>query len=197
MPTLEGNNLSFHFPELGESAKLTISFRWAESPQGVAPIVRSATGEGFAFPTLGRLTLHFDSEFPFAVLATIGGRNVLTGNDHTSSLERPQNYFAIPPQQITDGYFDGQQFHPFYASCGDSDIRTPLVVKVFPMKAMELAWFKNESRKCGYSPRGWGTTFSLDSKGGSPREPVYEDTRSLGDWDQSSGEEAIIWLHQQ
>jgi hypothetical protein len=69
-----------------------------------------------------------------------------------------------------------------------------LAMKVYPMKAEELDWFKNESRKCGSNPRGWGTTFILDSQGQCQREPIYEDTRSLGDWDQSSADEAAIWL---
>jgi len=195
MALIDGESLFFRFRELGENAKLAITFRLAEAPQGVARLVPSATGDGFMFEALGRVSLHLTSELPFAVLATIEGKNVLTGDDRASSLLRPQNYFATPPQRVIEGYFDGQQFQPFYACGIESDNRMPLLLKVFPMKATELAWFENESKKCGYNPRGWGTTFILDSQacGG---EPIFEDTRCLGDWDQNSVDEAIIWLHQ-
>jgi hypothetical protein len=91
---------------------------------------------------------------------------------------------------LIDGYFDGEQFAPFYAYNNDLDNRMRLNIKVFPMKSAELEWFKKRAGMCGYDPRGWGTRFVLASFGA----PVYEDTRSLGDWDQNRGDEAIIWV---
>ena len=63
------------------------------------------------------------------------------------------------------------------------------------MKAEELAWFAGRWKIMGGEPRGWRAKFILEADGG--REPIYEDTRSLGDWDHNSNDEAIIWLHRQ
>lgn len=113
MLTLDGNELVFCFPDLSENARLTIGFRLAESPEKVAGLVYSSSADGFVFATLGRVIMHLDPRLPFAVLATIQGRNVLTGEDRVSSLVRPQNYFATPPQRMIDGYLDGQHFARF------------------------------------------------------------------------------------
>jgi len=185
MPMLDVDRLVFSFPKPGENARLTVHFNLTESPQKVAGLVPCDDGNGFRFTTFGHITMHLDAETECAVLVTVHGKNALTGDDRTSSLVRPQNYFATPAQRMIDGYSDGEQLQPFYACGEDSDRRTPLVLKVFSVKAEEVEWFKKLGTKCGYDPRGWGTKFLLDVPG-IPREPVYEDTRSLGDWDPKS-----------
>jgi hypothetical protein len=138
---------------------------------------------------IGRQTLRY----PFAVLVTVGGRNALTGEPSSSLNRSPQNYFASPPQGGIDGYFFRGQVHPFRGVGDCPQDRARLEIKVFPMKREVWANLMERRRMSGwYYPVITGLTIT---HGGERQcEPVYEDLCCFGEWEQSRGESATVWL---
>jgi hypothetical protein len=209
MIDVKKNNLVFAFPEINSAAELSIHFRRDDGSEEPVPIVSHHDDDGFMLQGQGALVLHLRPKvafeeswygtgakkirFPFAVLLTVGGRNALTGEQSSSLIRSPQNYFATPPQGGIDGYFVGGRVLPFRAGDVSAQERTRLSITVFPVKKETWDhWMYQKGLIGGSHPAITGLTLAY---GGHRKcEPIYEDLCSFGDWDQSQASRASVWL---
>jgi hypothetical protein len=204
---IDDNELVFAFPEVNASAELRVSFRRADPPEERVSIADPIDG-GLPLATGGRLVMHLRPKFvhqesywtgtqtiryPFAVLVTVAGMNALTGEPSKSLSRAPQNYFASPPQGGIDGYFVRGVVHPFRGGGELPQESTRLDLKVFPMKSETWAALMDRRRMSGWGPAAI-SGLTLPYGGERQCEPVYEDLCCFGDWDQSRGESATVWL---
>jgi hypothetical protein len=131
--------------------------------------------------------------FPFAVLLTVGGRNALTGEQSSSLIRSPQNYFASPPQGGIDGYFVGGKVLPFRGGEVPPRERTRLAITVFPVKKETWDHWMFQKGLSGWRPPAI-SGLTLAHGGERKCEPVYEDLCCIGDWDQTRPARASVWL---
>jgi hypothetical protein len=202
--------LVFSFPEVDASAELRIHFQHAASPGRPIPIARQSVPTEFRFACAGRMTMQLRPKvvgqrswpgwptetlrFPFAIIASVGGLNALTGDRSNTLVRAPQNYFVSPPQGGIDGYFVGNSVHPFRIT-GDAALdSTRLDLSVFPMKAETWRFLMDRRRRCGGEVVDAIAGQTLTHGGERQCEPLYEDPCCLGDWDQNHVERATIWL---
>src|SRR5262249_44465838 len=132
--------------------------------------------------------------YPFALLASVAGKNAITGV-HSTMLDRnPQNYFTSPPQGGIDGYFRDGRVHPFRAVSEAAVSQTRLEVRVFPMKSKAMAHFRFQRQLIpGPGPsalRG----ITLLHGGERQCEPIYEDICNIGSWDKDHEERVLVWV---
>lgn len=209
MVDIKSNELIFAFPDVNSSAELHVHFRHVDTPEESVPIIQEPIDGGILLAARGRLVMHLRPKvvpeeflygiepqtirYPFAVLVTVGGINALTGEPSSSLTRSPQNYFASPPQGGIDGYFVRGEVYPFQG-CGEAPRdRIRLEIKVFPMKGEMWTHLMNQKRRCGWSPPVI-TGLTIAHGGERQCEPVYEDLCCIGDWDQSRGENATVWV---
>ena len=209
MIEVKNNNLVFAFPEVNPAAELCIHFRRNDGSEEPVPVVSHPDDDGFMLKGQGVLVMHLRPKiafeefwygtgakkvrFPFAVLLTVGGRNALTGEQSSSLIRSPQNYFASPPQGGIDGYFVGGRVLPFRSGDVSPQERTRLAITVFPVKKETWDhWMFQKSLSGWTHPVINGLTLSY---GGERKcEPIYEDLCSFGDWDQTRAAKASVWL---
>src|SRR5262245_47339419 len=132
------------FPEVDDGAVLRLHFCGADRPDERIPIEDSAS-DGIRLASVGRFVMYlqpnvlfrdpFDRyrsgvRYPFALLAAVRGRNVITGEFAPGLVRSPQNYFSTPPQGGLDGYFLDGHVHPFRAADAAHRNQTRLVLRV-------------------------------------------------------------------
>jgi hypothetical protein len=209
MTEIRDNNLVFAFPAVNPSAELRIHYRRADASQALVPLVSEPIDGAFLLAGQGPLVMHLRPKvafeeswygsgtqkvrYPFAILLTVGGVNALTGERSSLLVRSPQNYFVSPPQGGIDGYFVGGRVMPFRAGEASRPDSTRLEVKVFPVKSETWAHWMHQK-----SLVGWGhaaiSGLTLAHGGERECEPIYEDLCCNGDWDQSRGAKASVWL---
>lgn len=185
--------LVFSFLDVDEEAVLSVSFCKFESL--AEPLrIDGSLGEGLRLATTGRFVMCLQPRFPMALLLSVRGRNVITGELTTTLCRSPQNYFSTPPQGGIDGYYLDGRVHPFRASMDPHPGETRLEITVFPMKREAMEYFRARKRLIP----GWGPTINgltLAHGGVRQCEPIYEDLCSQGDWDMNRHERAMVWVN--
>jgi hypothetical protein len=190
------------FPEL-ENAELRIHFRNAARPNEIVPMVRGSDGifrlEGEEEVVMRLLPKYLpwqsNVRHPFAIIGTMGGVNILTGDDQNTILRRsPQNYISTPPQGAIDGGVLDGRVRAFFAGGQKAASSINLELKIFPMKADTISHFRTRAQLTdGPGHKSCGL-FELNHGGERDCEPLYEDMCSLGDWDQSRVEVVRIGM---
>jgi hypothetical protein len=208
MTEIKDNNLVFAFPEVNRSAELRVHFRRVDTSPEPVPIVNEPVDDAFLLAAQGPLVMHLRPKvafeewhgsgtqkvrYPFAVLLTVDGINALTGERSGSLIPSPQNYFVSPPQGGIDGYFVGGRVLPFRGGEASRLDRTRLEIMVFPVKSQTWAHWIHQKGLSGWSHAAI-TGLTLVHGGERECEPIYEDICCIGDWDQSRGAKASIWL---
>ncbi len=202
MLEVKDTELMISFPEVNDNAVLRIHFRSPESPEDQVSILQHESENRLMLDTVGPVVMHLrpsfnetgpGSRYPFVILLSFDGRNVLTDKRSTTLIRNPQNYFSTPPQGGIDGYFRDGKVHPFRAGAEPFLNDVSLEIKVFPMKNETWTHFMYQRTLLG-----WGhpviTGLTLKHGGERQCEPVYEDLCCIGDWDQSKQEQVTIWL---
>jgi hypothetical protein len=194
MIELNDTEISLSFPHAGDKAVLRVQFCGVDSPEEKLRIRGAADSLQLMAQSRFVVRLRPHSEFyPFAVLVSVDGKNAITGDDSTTLVRSPQNYFASPPQGGIDGYFVDERVLPFRAG-GDSPAhRSYLAIKVFPIKKETIENWIQRRRMCG-APHHAISGVTLRHGGARQCEPIYEDLCSIGDWDTSHAEEVVLWL---
>jgi hypothetical protein len=198
-------NLVFAFPDVDEEAILRVHFCPVSSPDqrirlepAPGAMVRLASQGQFVMylrPNGARRDCRYRAlRYPFALLVSVGGKNVITGVPGTTLVRSPQNYFTSPPQGGIDGHFRDGQVHAFRAVSESAASRTCLEIRVFPMKRKAMDYFRLQT---GLIP-GPGPSalrgITLLHGGERHCEPIYEDICNLGSWDSDHEERATLWV---
>jgi hypothetical protein len=199
-------DLLFSFPIVDRFAVLRIQFcRHGTKEQ--LPVDRA--GDDFSVETSAPVDIHLRPElvdkdrsirwdrkadlyYPFAVMLMVRGINALTGTRISELRSQPQNYFVTPPQGAIDGYFVNGEVQPFRSSAQPEGIR--LDFSVYPMRSREFGELMQRPMLIGGSGHVTPSGITLMHGGERQIEPVYEDWRSIGDWDQDHRQIVVVRL---
>jgi hypothetical protein len=205
MLEINETDLVFAFPDVDTEAELRIHFCPVDSPEKRIHI-ETLPGATVRLAAKGQFVMYLQPEFarrerlyravryPFALLASVGGKNAITGEPSTTLLRSPQNYFTTPPQGGIDGYFRGGRVHPFRGVSESAANRTRLEIRVFPMKSKAFAYFKHQAKLIPGPDPSALRGITLLHGGERQCEPIYEDICNLGSWDKDHEERALLWI---
>ena len=200
MKTKLDSSLLFSFPTLHPSAELQIFFqeRGNETAEQKCHILEK-DGE-YHIDSDKPLELHFrprelwdGKRYPFAILLTISGRNMLRGNTSHIMERSPQNYIVSPPQGAVDSYIKEGKWLTFQTSSEPQLKKIKFELTVVPMKKESIAVHERERRRIPgriFPPLTGLTLDDVENR----CEPLYEDLCSFGDWDREQAESTSIWL---
>jgi hypothetical protein len=193
MLEINETELAFAFPDVDEEAILRVHFCPADSPDQRIRI-ETAPGATARLAAEGPFVMYLQPGYPFAILVSVGGKNVITGVPSLTLVRSPQNYFTSPPQGGIDGYFRDGQVHAFRAVSESAVNQTRLEIRVFPMKSKVMDYFRFQTKLIpGPGPsalRG----ITLLHGGERHCEPIYEDICNIGSWDKDHEERALLWV---
>ena len=186
-------DLVFAFPDVDEGAVLRVHFCLVDSP-GVRIRIEPGSRETFRLAAEGPFVMYLHPTYPFAVLLSVCGKNVITGMPASTLQRGPQNYFTSPPQGGIDGYFRDGRVHPFRAVSEVVENQTRLEARVFPMKRKLMDQFRFQRRLIPGPEPSALRGITLLHGGERQCEPIYEDICNLGSWDKDHEERAVLWV---
>ena len=190
MNTSYFDELTFSFPEVDESAKLSMQFLIAGQ---TVPIL--ASSDQHRLVGEGRFLIRLQpNDYPFALLITMAGKNAITGEQEYNISRNPQNYFISPPQGGIDGYYHRGQVRSFLASTDPEMNEFIMELKVFPMKRKAMDYFRFQKTLIPGPDPSALRGITLIHGGERDCEPIYEDICGFGSWDQEHVQSKTVYV---